>query len=425
MKEPSEMKHRNPDNVPTERNSKTKEKNNEFEFCKVCKLNHNQGRRHNYLPNHVKSLSSFLSRFQSKLSDVRLFLKNPSSIRPELAFRNRFWCVFCDIDVTEHGSSFAWLKTGFGDAGNYSKCKSSTHPYVFMVVKQILGKMRMKNLKSFMWKHGGGMNRVDAFRISEADLAKKCISMKKKGANEQFRVPLTGPSNDIHNELKFDYVDNFDRSHNSNFPNGVLPLQNHTNENYQVSHSDLPGGYHDKSFLLASDPKPSNNSTGNASTSFLNEGYLNNRQREADMEGSSTGFQKLTRISSIVKEVGPGNVHSGAPPPWFDVTNGSQLDCVVKRVKSKLNPKRVGAEWAERRKMEMEMKRNGELPAKQFDASWLPNFGGVWQFGSRKDTRKEFKVMETDKSFKDDEINSSSLQLQPYVSKRKRQEANE
>ncbi|KAL4559797.1 hypothetical protein LXL04_031943 [Taraxacum kok-saghyz] len=407
MKEPSETKHSNPDNVPTERNSKTKEKNNEFEFCKVCKLNHNQGRRHNYLPNHVKSLSSFLSRFQSKLSDVRLFLKNPSSIRPELAFRNRFWCVFCDIDVTEHGSSFA--------------CENG--------ISHLASADHLKNLKSFMWKHGGGMNRVNAFRISEADLAKyekKCISMKNKGASEQSRVPLTGPSNDIHNELKFDYVDNFDRSHNSKFPNGVLPLQNHTNENYQVFHSDLPGGYHDKSFLLASDAKPSNNSTAK---SFLNEGYLNNRQREADTEASSAGFQKLTRISSIVQEVGPGNVHSGAPPPWFGVTNGSQLDCVVKRRKSKLNPKRVGAEWAERRKMEMEMERKGELPAKQFDASWLPNFGRVWQSGSRKDSRKEFKVVETDKSFKDDEVNqshdSSLLQLQPYISKRKRQEANE
>lgn len=30
----------------------------------------------------------------------------------------------------------------------------------------------LKNLKSFMWKHGGGMDRIDGFRISEADIAK-------------------------------------------------------------------------------------------------------------------------------------------------------------------------------------------------------------------------------------------------------------
>ncbi|KAL4587903.1 hypothetical protein LXL04_000779 [Taraxacum kok-saghyz] len=44
------------------------------------------------------------------------------------------------------------LKTGSGDALYYN---------------------HYKNLKSFMWKHSGGMNRVDAFRFPEADLAKQ------------------------------------------------------------------------------------------------------------------------------------------------------------------------------------------------------------------------------------------------------------
>lgn len=29
-----------------------------------------------------------------------------------------------------------------------------------------------KRVKGFMWKHGGGMDRVDLFRITEADFAK-------------------------------------------------------------------------------------------------------------------------------------------------------------------------------------------------------------------------------------------------------------
>lgn len=36
----------------------------------------------------------------------------------------------------------------------------------------------LKNLKSFLWKHGGGMDRVDSFRVSEADLA-KVYSLKR------------------------------------------------------------------------------------------------------------------------------------------------------------------------------------------------------------------------------------------------------
>ena len=30
----------------------------------------------------------------------------------------------------------------------------------------------LKNLKHFLWKYGGGMDRMDAFRILEADVAK-------------------------------------------------------------------------------------------------------------------------------------------------------------------------------------------------------------------------------------------------------------
>ncbi|KAI3737427.1 hypothetical protein L2E82_27429 [Cichorium intybus] len=413
MEATSETKNPNPSTVSTESNSKTKGKNSTFEFCKVCKLNHNQGRRHNYFPNHVKSLSSFLSRFQSKLADIRFFLKNPSLLRPELASHNRFWCVFCESDVTEHGSSFA--------------CENG--------ISHLASADHFKNLKTFMWKHGGGMDRIDRFRVSEADLAKyekKCISMKKEGASEQSRGPLIGPSNDIHNELKFDYVDNFDRSHNSSFPNGVLPLQNHTNEKYQVSHSDISGSYDNKSLLLATDAMHSNNYKGNAGKSCLNKSHLQNGQvyaekGEANGEGSSAGLQKLTQITSTVHgaDSGIGNVHSGAPPPWFDTTNAIHFDPVKKPVKSKLNPKRVGAAWAEKRKIEMEMERKGELPANKFDASWLPNFGRVWQSGSRKDSRKEFQV-ETKKPLKD-EINQShdsTIQLQPYISKRMRRESN-
>ncbi|KAI3773550.1 hypothetical protein L1987_48080 [Smallanthus sonchifolius] len=416
MEAQSETKNPNPSTVTTERNLKPKGKNTDFEFCKVCKLNHNQGRSHNYFPNHVKSLSSFVSRFQSKLSDVRFFLKNPSILPPDLASHNRFWCVFCDCDVTEHGSSF--------------NCEKG--------IRHLASADHLKNLKSFMWKYGGGMDR---FRITEAELAKyekKCISMKSESGSEQSRGPLIGPSNDIHNERKFDYVDNFDRnriiSRNSSFQNSVLPLQDYTNENYQVSYSDLSGhvatgtsSYGNHSLLSASDANLSNNLRGG---SGLTEGYHHNglvyaEKRESNGEGSSAGLQKLTQLSSTFYEPNAGNVHSGAPPPWFNATSGIHLDAIkIKTLKSKLNPKRVGAAWAEKRKIEMEMEKRGVLPVDRFDASWLPNFGRVWQSGSRKDSRKEFEV-EAKKPVKDESQNpDSSMQLQPYISKRMRQEAN-
>ena len=89
-------------------NHNSTKKKSEFEFCKVCNLNHDQGPRHKYFPNHKKSLATFLSRFQKKISDIRFFLKSPTTLRPEYASQNRFWCVLCDTDIDELGSSFAW-----------------------------------------------------------------------------------------------------------------------------------------------------------------------------------------------------------------------------------------------------------------------------------------------------------------------------
>ncbi|BAT80555.1 hypothetical protein VIGAN_03014600 [Vigna angularis var. angularis] len=58
----------------------------EYEFCKACNINHDQGLRHKYFLNHKKSISSFLSRFCKKLSDVRFFLNAPTPLDPQLAF---------------------------------------------------------------------------------------------------------------------------------------------------------------------------------------------------------------------------------------------------------------------------------------------------------------------------------------------------
>lgn len=118
-----------------------------------------------------------------------------------------------------------------------------------------------------------------------------------------------------------------------------------------------------------------------------------------------------------------GNVHTGAPPPWFDTTKGDQLDPAQKPElpskarKSKLNPKRVGAAWADRRRLELEMERRGELVNNNFDVNWLPNFGRVWQSGTRKESRKEFR-MENKATVEADSQSETLMPLQPYVSKR-------
>lgn len=122
-------------------------------------------------------------------------------------------------------------------------------------------------------------------------------------------------------------------------------------------------------------------------------------------------------------------MHSGAPPPWFEATKGSQINVQLtpatgnlmfpnKSRKSKnLNPKRVGAAWAEKRKIELEMEKRGEIVKDDCTANWLPNFGRVWQSGSRKESRKEFE-MEKQKFPELESKSEMPVKIQPYVSKR-------
>ncbi|BAT79488.1 hypothetical protein VIGAN_02238400 [Vigna angularis var. angularis] len=58
----------------------------EYEFCKACNINHDQGLCHKYFPNHKKSHSSFLSRFRKKLFDIRFFLNALIPLDPQLVF---------------------------------------------------------------------------------------------------------------------------------------------------------------------------------------------------------------------------------------------------------------------------------------------------------------------------------------------------
>ncbi|KAJ7956043.1 TITAN-like protein isoform X1 [Quillaja saponaria] len=127
-----------------------KKKKSEFVFCKVCKLNHDQGHRHKYFPNHKKSLSAFLFRFQTKLSDIRFFFKNPIHLAIEYASHNRFCCVFCDTGIDELSSLFA--------------CTNA--------ITHLASGAHLKNLKHFLCKYGGDMDGLDSFRILDADIVK-------------------------------------------------------------------------------------------------------------------------------------------------------------------------------------------------------------------------------------------------------------
>lgn len=143
-----------------------------------------------------------------------------------------------------------------------------------------------------------------------------------------------------------------------------------------------------------------------------------------------SGFQTLTRISNIVSGDSGGNVQSGMLPPWLENHEDSGFKVQIRPVvgggvsslnesakSKKLNPKRVGAAWAEKRKLEMEMEKRGEIVQSYRDENWLPNFGRVWQSGSRKESRKEFEK-EKSKFLMVENPPEPNVDIQPYISKR-------
>ncbi|KAI3947437.1 hypothetical protein MKW92_048577 [Papaver armeniacum] len=422
-----------------EEEKKKKQKQNhdmEFEYCKVCKLNHNLGRKHKYLPNHIKSLSSFLSRFNNKLSDIRFFIKNPTVIRLEHASRNRLWCVFCDSDIHELNSLFA--------------CSNA--------INHLASPEHLKNLKDFMWKNGGGMDRVDSFRVSESDLSKwekRCRMLENSdpSANGGACGPSLGPSKDIHNQLISDTKNNLEiYSFNSSNSNSFVPLQSSTNERQQEFPREVHGIAAVGSFLCDAFLP----AAGGTVTHYADKqhGFLaNSGASSVDCSPSNKAVYQVGRLCNggsskqatqsssqslpLLPQVSKDNVHAGAPPPWFDTVEEIQLHHITagvsengpapssrKSVKSqKLNPKRVGAAWAERRKLELEMEKRGEI-VNNFDADWLPNFGRVWQSGSRNESRKEFQ-MEKQKLPEVDSGPDVPIVIQPYISKRMRKDVAE
>uniref|UniRef100_A0A9I9CEE6 TITAN-like protein n=1 Tax=Cucumis melo TaxID=3656 RepID=A0A9I9CEE6_CUCME len=400
-------------------------KKSAYEYCLVCKLNHDQGQRHKYFPNHKKSLSSFLSRFEIKLSDVRFFLKTPFRLSPEFASHNRS-----------------------------------------NAIKHLASADHLKNLKHFFWKYGGDVERLDSYRILEADVAKWEKKCKVQSVSASSSL---GPANDIHNQVQYENFDNFGNNNihsvESSSSISVLPLHSYTNE-YQVSNSSYSGSsdvsnlvsfphdttvsLHDgscsdahlwssKNLTLSEVNKHYQLDSGRTCTAngqSSGQGMYGTHQNEttANKESHPEGFQTLTRISSIVTGDSGGNVHSGMLPPWLEKPEDSGFNVQIRPMvrggvfslkesakSKKLNPKRVGAAWAEKRKMELEMEKRGEIVQSYDDKNWLPNFGRVWQSGSRKESRKEFEK-EKSKLLMVENSPETNVNIQPYISKRMRRD---
>uniref|UniRef100_A0ACD5YDH9 Uncharacterized protein n=2 Tax=Avena sativa TaxID=4498 RepID=A0ACD5YDH9_AVESA len=396
-----------------------------FEYCELCRRNHDQGRRHRYFPAHRAALAATLSGFRSKLSDLRRALLRPSTPPG----RSRLWCPFCSADLVDLDSRFA--------------CSNAIY--------HLASKEHLKGVKGFLRKHGGGMDQADSFRISDDELAKweqGCESSSKaQTLNEEMIGPSLGPLKDIHNESTSKIMDNFAETDIPSFSNTascvVMPLQSPTNGAFHPTSTACYGSSASGSVAYSAPFGASGLAIKPWATTHEHQGIPSTDmflKSDVQMKGAQTTFigngQNPPGSSSVhVQQSHYGgslnqglkaNVHTGAPPPWLEASEHDPKNGLLanhafsssgKGKSRKLNPKRVGAAWAERRRAEIEMEKRGEVVPETSDSSWLPNFGSVWKSGSRKESRKDFE-----KSHKLHEKNSPELspEIKPYISKRMR-----
>eukprot|EP00249_Psilotum_nudum_P006823 c20089_g1_i1 orf=403-1239(+) len=165
---------------------------------------------------------------------------------------------------------------------------------------------------------------------------------------------------------------------------------------------------------------------------FQNQVALNGSCFPTHQITNQAGYD-LTSIHPSLSVPGEGNVHSGAVPPWLKHSDksGEQASSDAdklqflsrtqeRRLRKMRNPRRVGAAWAEQRRAELEHEKHGEhsCGGAKIDANWLPNFGRVWQSGSRRESRKEFESEKRLERKQGRNLQTGESKLHPYVRKR-------
>lgn len=95
----------------------------------------------------------------------------------------------------------------------------------------------------------------------------------------------------------------------------------------------------------------------------------------------------LSSIASVSWGASVGNVHTAAVPPWM-VQTEEEYKQSNRREQTAMSPSTRTIHKAERKRKDI----FSELQSKsEYGPDWLPNFGGVWQEGSRSKTKQAFR----------------------------------
>ncbi|KAH7423217.1 hypothetical protein KP509_12G044500 [Ceratopteris richardii] len=122
----------------------------QFEYCTVCRLNHNRGKGHKFSAKHQQRLESHLSKALSKIRDISFFLSNPALLRHSDRASNSFWCSFCDTTICELDSTFVCSNT----------------------IRHLASSSHLDAIKKFWFENGASAEKRHLFVVQSEELAK-------------------------------------------------------------------------------------------------------------------------------------------------------------------------------------------------------------------------------------------------------------
>lgn len=357
-----------------------------FSFCKICRFNHTQKRKHIFTTKHKQEMKCILQKFGSKIKLSRPYLNNPVIQEGEYEPGSMFWCHCCSGNFVKHVTD-RFKTILFGG-----------------VIEHLASNEHLEATEMFWHLNGPDKKFKTSFVISKTDfnlykeklvpLVDKYNDKKEEKTKElACSIKVQQTSRLFVNDTPDQFINNVPRVIYRTVRNKFGVLQN-------------PTGYHDNVRVWKGGiMKYKQNSDQIIPSRYQSKQKLRDRNYSTSgrflhtVSAEGEGLSKVT----VNMNANHGNIHNGATPPWLRKDNETDEKSIAigpseedfkkhlkRKEKSKLNPNRVGANF-------------DHSTDKDAGGDWLPSFGRVWNQGARWKSRKEYHKEVGTKKYKKSE----------------------
>jgi hypothetical protein len=401
-----------------------------YTYCRVCRHNHNHGKKHRYQTKHKVALEKTLNKEAAKVQEYRYYINNVTLSASEETANS--WCMFCDKEIPKESNRIACFAT----LQHFATKDHKRRVIEFLKEMGCASDNRTKYLltKGEFHKFASRAEEI-LMDLENKKLSTLTNSLEHKLANGvNIQSPL-GPSSPIstspgtgsssNNPSQIDIYNNSNMSPDVNDAGGQVkptegaatPVEPPKAPRTVISMNGIkqnPTGWSEgervwgggivkyKKGSIEWIPWPidlDNEGDTFESTSLMGgtmpvvrDGVIKPPSGSGPVPSIQTEFafgENLTALPAQPLAEGEGNVHSGAIPPWMMDDEGKPIPTIVtgltladrekdRNRRKKQNKKKIGSDI--------------NRQEQTYWDSWLPDFGRVWQAGPRSHTRREFQT---------------------------------